>query len=186
MRRPLVAAAAAALLVLGVGPRVRADGPGFDRNSNVYPAHEAPSEPAAGDDSDSDTDGAPTAAEPPATLPSPPPPPQAPPAPAAGDAAQGKAGAADDYSAWIRTLEQSEQRVKDLRARVAILQTMVDKSVSRRYPSGPPKAKMISDLAQAKQDLAEAEARHPDLLEQARHAGVPPGILQQYELDPSS
>jgi hypothetical protein len=183
MRRPLVVAAAAALLVLGVGPRVRADGPGFDRNSNVYPAHETPSEPAAGDDSDSD--GTPAAApEPSMSLPEPPPPPQPPPAPPKG--ARGAAGAADDYSGWIRTLEQSEQRVKDLRTRVATLQDLIDKSVHRRYPRGAEKAKMIADLAQSKQALAEAEARHPDLLDQARRAGVPPGILSQYELGPSS
>ena len=54
-------------------------------------------------------------------------------------------------------------------------------ALSRRYPRGEEKARLLAANERAKKDLAEAEAQLPELVEQARQAGVPQGLLQDYE-----
>jgi len=111
-------------------------------------------------------------------------------APPAG--AQGAAGAkpgadaaasaeAEDWSSWIKTLEQGAQKLRELRKTEAALQTEVGRALSRRYPRGEEKEKLLAAHARAQKDLAEAREQLPELIEQARQAGVPQGMLQEYE-----
>jgi hypothetical protein len=97
---------------------------------------------------------------------------------AAGNAA---ADESEDWASWIQTLDESAKKLRDLRRIEGQLQDEVDKAVSRRYPRGEEKQRLLAAHQRAQHDLAEAEQEHPELLEQARQAGVPQGLLQDYE-----
>jgi len=106
-------------------------------------------------------------------------------------AAAGPAGAASDpqagaWTPWVRTLEKSREQIREERRKVEALQQALEQAVYRRYPRGEEKARIENDLAAAKKSLAEDEAQYPDLVEQARQAGVPARILLDYEDLPAS
>jgi len=107
------------------------------------------------------------------------------PAPAAaGAAAESESAAPDepqDWASWIKTLDDSAKKLHELRRIEGKLQDDVEKAVSRRYPRGEEKQRLLAAHERAKADLEEAEQQHPELLEQARQAGVPQGLLQDYE-----
>jgi hypothetical protein len=87
-----------------------------------------------------------------------------------------------DWASWIQRLEESAQKLRDLRRIERQLQGEVDEAKIRRYPRGEDKARLLAALERAQKDRAEAEEQHPELLEQARQAGVPQGLLQDYEV----
>jgi len=86
-----------------------------------------------------------------------------------------------DWASWIKTLDDSARKLRELRRTESQLQDAIDKAISRRYPRGEEKQRLLAAHERAKADLAEAEQQHPELLEQARQAGVPQGLLQDYE-----
>lgn len=90
-------------------------------------------------------------------------------------------GDSDDWSSWVQTLEEHAQKLRELRKTEGALQAEVDRAKSRRYPRGAERERLFAAHSRAQKDLAEAEAQLPDLLEQARQAGVPQGLLQDYE-----
>lgn len=87
----------------------------------------------------------------------------------------------DDWSSWIQTLEQEGKKLAELRKTHAALQAEVDKANARRYPRGEEKERLLAANMRAQKDLGEVEAQFPELVEQARQAGVPQGLLQDYE-----
>ncbi|MEB2343108.1 MAG: hypothetical protein OZ948_00015 [Deltaproteobacteria bacterium] len=99
----------------------------------------------------------------------------------AAGAASAAPDASQDWASWIQTLDESAKKLRELRRIEGQLQDEVDKAISRRYPRGAEKERLLAALARAQADLAEAEQQHPELLEQARQAGVPQGLLQDYE-----
>jgi hypothetical protein len=102
----------------------------------------------------------------------------------AGVAADPEAAApdeSDDWAGWIQTLEQEAKELGQLRKTQAALQAEVDKANTRRYPRGEEKERLLAANLRAQKDLGEAQAEFPDLIEQARQAGVPQGLLQDYE-----
>jgi hypothetical protein len=105
------------------------------------------------------------------------------PAPARAGASAEKAGGEEamDWPAWIEQLETSAGKVRGLRRTVAKFQAEVSAMISRRYPRGEEKERLLTAQARAIEDLAEAEAQHAELLEQARQADVPQGLLMDYE-----
>lgn len=100
---------------------------------------------------------------------------------AAAGSASAAPDASQDWSSWIQTLDESAKKLRELRQIEGQLQEAVDKAISRRYPRGEEKERLLAALQRAQADLAEAEQQHPELLEQARQAGVPQGLLQDYE-----
>lgn len=90
-------------------------------------------------------------------------------------------GDSDDWSSWVQTIEEHAQKLRELRKTEGALQAEVDRAKARRYPRGEERERLFAAHARAQKDLAEAEAQLPELLEQARQAGVPQGLLEDYE-----
>lgn len=93
----------------------------------------------------------------------------------------GQPDESSDWASWVKTLEEHARKLRELRKTADALQAEVDRAKSRRYPRGAERARLFDAHARAQRDLAEAEAQLPELLEQARQAGVPQGLLQDYE-----
>jgi hypothetical protein len=97
-------------------------------------------------------------------------------APAAG------ADEPESWAGWVQSLEKSVADIRELQAKVDEMEGTLALSHHRRWPRGEAKAKLIADLAAAREELADAREKHPEILEQARQAGVPAGVLDQYEI----
>lgn len=86
-----------------------------------------------------------------------------------------------DWDDWIQRLDDSARKLRELRRIEAKLSAEVERAKSRRYPRGEERQRLFDAWERARNDLAQAELAHPELLEQARQAGVPAGLLQDYE-----
>lgn len=105
--------------------------------------------------------------------------------------AQAREGAADariaapaegaDWASWIRTLEDEAKKLRELEKTASALDAEVSRARSRRYPRGAERERLFAAHERAHDDLAAARRQLPELLEQARRAGVPQGMLQEYE-----
>jgi hypothetical protein len=103
-------------------------------------------------------------------------------APPAAPAARDKAAAgADDQAGWTQRLDEAAARITSAQKSVDQLLGAKGRGAARRYPLGDAKAKYLKDLDDAQKELADAKRALPALLEEARRAGVPPGILDRYE-----
>lgn len=94
------------------------------------------------------------------------------------------AAAADesaDWPTWIQQLETEAKKLRELRKTEAALQEEVGRALSRRYPRGAEKERLLAAHQRAQHDLAETQEQLAELTEQARQAGVPQGMLQDYE-----
>jgi hypothetical protein len=87
----------------------------------------------------------------------------------------------DEEASWLRRLDEGAARLADAQRRVADLEGAKGRGAARRYPRGEAKEKYIEQLEAARAELAEAEEALPELVEDARRAGVPPGVLDRYE-----
>ena len=94
--------------------------------------------------------------------------------------------APEDWSAWVDMLEESAKQVRSLRKVTAALESDVSRMRSRRYPRGEERERLLAAYERARTQLEEAEVNHPALLEQARQAGVPQGILRDFEEIPAA
>lgn len=85
------------------------------------------------------------------------------------------------YAGWIEQLDQARQRVELARERLAEAKAALQDQRQRRYPRGEDKEELEAAVIEAQEEVAAAEAELPALLEKARRAGVPWGVLRQYE-----
>lgn len=86
-----------------------------------------------------------------------------------------------DWATWIQQLETEAKKLRELRSTEAALQEEVGRALSRRYPRGAEKDRLLAAHERARDDLAETQQQLAELTEQARQAGVPQGMLQDYE-----
>lgn len=86
-----------------------------------------------------------------------------------------------EIEAWVKQLEDGRMRLRDARERVHRLEDAKGRGAARRYPRGDAKAAYIADLEAAHAELDDARRALPDLVEEARRAGVPAGVLSGYE-----
>jgi hypothetical protein len=93
--------------------------------------------------------------------------------------------AGDDEAAWIKRLDEGAARIAAAQHEVQQLEDAKGRGAARRYPRGDAKEKYLDALAKAHTELQDAEEAMPELIEEARRAGVPPGVLDRYE-NPSS
>jgi hypothetical protein len=113
-------------------------------------------------------------------------------APAAGPAAAPAAGPAaapakaapseapvDDVP-WEKRLSEAKQRIVDARVRVAKAEAAYSRARHDRHPRGEALDAIEQEWKDAQRDLREAEVALPELVEQARRAGVAPGVLGPY------
>lgn len=89
--------------------------------------------------------------------------------------------AEDEVAAWVARLDEAAKRLAAAQKRVAELEGAKGRGASRRYPRGEAKEKYLEQLEEARTELAEAQEAMPELLEDARRAGVLPGVLDRYE-----
>lgn len=99
----------------------------------------------------------------------------------AGSTTPGAAAATAEARAWTQRLATAHGELEASRARVVSAQAAVDEARSRHWPLGDALAKLEQQLADAKQKLATEESAWPELLEEARRAGVPAEVLRPYE-----
>ena len=81
---------------------------------------------------------------------------------------------------WRETLVAAQQRVNEATEGVAAAQHAY-RDARKRRRRGAERADLLAAQGAAEQELAEAEAALPALLEEARREGVPPGVLRQFE-----
>ena len=81
---------------------------------------------------------------------------------------------------WRVTLLQAQERVVEARAEVEVAQRAF-RDARRRNRRGDARGARLAELQEAQSELAEAEARLPELVEQARRAGVPHAVLREFE-----
>jgi len=101
-------------------------------------------------------------------------------APAAKDKPAAKT-ADDEQAAWIQKLDEAAGRIESAQKQVEQLLAAKGRGAARRYPRGDAKEKYLKDLDEARKELADAKRSLPVLLDEARRAGVPNGILDRYE-----
>jgi len=100
------------------------------------------------------------------------------PAAAPNDAA---AAAEDESAGWLKRLEEARARLDTATRRLTALGGIKGRGAHRRYPRGDAKEKYLEDLEAARKEYNEAERALPELIEEARRAGIPPGVLARYE-----
>jgi hypothetical protein len=78
-------------------------------------------------------------------------------------------------------LDEAHAELQDARRRVEAAQDAYADWRQRKYPRGVRKEKLVQEVADAEVALAEAQAAWQAIQEDARRAGVPPGVLRDYE-----
>jgi methylthioribose-1-phosphate isomerase len=106
---------------------------------------------------------------------------QAQPAGAGAEAPAEATEDATDWASWIQQLEAEAKKLRELRKTEAALAQEVSRARSRRYPRGEERQRLFDAHERARKDLDETERHLGELTEQARQAGVPQGMLQDYE-----
>jgi hypothetical protein len=104
---------------------------------------------------------------------------------AADPAKPGEAAAAPSAEAvaaeWEAKLGEAQARIVKAREQVAARERAVTRARHRKHPRGDAFDALVKAAEDARAELADAEAELPALLEQARVAGVEPGLLRRFE-----
>jgi len=100
--------------------------------------------------------------------------------PTATPTAEPTESAVDEIDRWHETLREARDRLERARARAESARYSY-RDGQQRDRRGPEKAALLAELEAAERELADAQAALPVLLEEARRAGVPPGVLREFE-----
>ena len=100
--------------------------------------------------------------------------------PAVASPADAAGATAEEVGAWRDKLLEARERVDEAHGQVATAE-MAYRDARKRKRRGGERADLLAALEAAQAELAEAEAELPALLEEARRAGVPPGVLREFE-----
>ena len=100
--------------------------------------------------------------------------------PASADPAAPAASAADGdrWGEWTARIDVARHRVDVAAATVEVWDQSYADMIQSDYPRGEARQKLIDSRDQAKQRLAAEQANLPRVVEAARRAGVPPGVLE--------
>jgi chromosome segregation ATPase len=82
---------------------------------------------------------------------------------------------------WEARLGAAQARIVAAREQVAAKESALTRARHRKHPRGDAFDALVEAADAARTELAEAEAELPELLEQARAAGVDPGVLRRFE-----
>ena len=86
-----------------------------------------------------------------------------------------------DQQMWVQRLEDARSRLQRARTAVEAGDTTYAKGRHRERLRGEPREEIVAEREAAALELAAAEAAWPKLLEEARRAGLPPGVLRPFE-----
>ena len=81
----------------------------------------------------------------------------------------------------MKQLEDARARLHAASQRVDELENAKGRGAARRYPRGDAKQQYLADLASAHAERSDARRALPVVVEDARRAGVPAGVLSDYE-----
>ena len=81
----------------------------------------------------------------------------------------------------VKQLDDAKQRIDAAQRRLEQLENAKGRGAARRYPRGDAKAKYLEDLKLTRAEYEAARRAMPDVVEEARRAGLPPGVLEPYE-----
>jgi len=85
-----------------------------------------------------------------------------------------------EQEAWAERLAEAQARVESARESVTTLELAYFEMRHEDHPRGEPRQKLVADLEDAREELAAAKADKTELVEEARRAGVLPGVLRPY------
>jgi len=88
---------------------------------------------------------------------------------------------AAEVARWQQQLDAAWQELVDARARVERAQAAITKARAHHRARGQRKVELYAELDTARRELAEARTQWPRLVEEARRAGLPRGILADYD-----
>ena len=100
-------------------------------------------------------------------------------APAAGAADKGEE-ADTEITAWVKKLDGAKLRLDVAQQELDKLTNAKGRGAARRYPRGDAKAKYLESLEKARAEYGAARTALPDVVEDARRAGVASGVLEPY------
>jgi hypothetical protein len=86
-----------------------------------------------------------------------------------------------ELDAWVKRLDEAKARLAAADRQLEALGATKGRGAHRRYPRGDAKDKYLQDLEAAQAEREDAARALPDLVEEARRGGVPPGVLSDYE-----
>jgi hypothetical protein len=113
--------------------------------------------------------------------------PLAAPVPADAQSAAKVAGAAkvaddqEETAMWVKRLDDAKDQLDAARKDIAKYQRAKGQGASRNYPVGPAKAVYLKGLKDSEVAYESARRALPQLVEEARRAGIVPGVLDPYE-----
>lgn len=84
-------------------------------------------------------------------------------------------------AAWRERLEDGRARLAEARQRSDAAHDAYADWRQRKVPRGVRKEKLVREVTEAEAELAEAQGAWQVLFEEARRAGVPPGVLRDVE-----
>jgi hypothetical protein len=93
---------------------------------------------------------------------------------------EGESESADLEAYWSQRLARAARRIEVARERATEAEADYARARHDDYPRGEALAKIESRHRAAQRELEAAEAALPRLVEQARRAGVAPGVLREY------
>jgi hypothetical protein len=87
---------------------------------------------------------------------------------------------AEQIEDWREQLVEAEARIERAQVDAAEAQAAFRQARHRRR-RGDARGELRAEMQAAEQELADAEAALPELLEEARRAGVPAGVRRKFE-----
>ena len=84
----------------------------------------------------------------------------------------------DRWAVWTSRVDMAKHRVEVAEATVEVWDQSYADMIQSDYPRGDARQKLIDSRDTARQRLAAEQAKLPRIVEAARRAGVPPGVLE--------
>jgi len=103
--------------------------------------------------------------------------------PAIGEPAK-IADSAGELDEWRTRVREARDRVRDARAELAAAEYDYANWRHRKRPRGKPKGEIVGRISRAEKEVAAAEAALPEVVEEARRAGLLPGDFRALDVEP--
>ena len=101
------------------------------------------------------------------------------PAPAQGAAAV--AEEEDETAMWVKRLDEAKARLETAQQQLISYEQAKGRGAARNYPRGDAKVAYLKGIQDSEVAYEKARQELPELIEEARRAGIVPGVLDSYE-----
>ncbi|MDX1648537.1 MAG: hypothetical protein R3263_01665 [Myxococcota bacterium] len=85
-----------------------------------------------------------------------------------------------ENEAWAKRLAEAQEEIEAARERLEDAEAAYARARHDDYPRGEAMAEIEQEMEEARAELEEAKERLPELVEEARRAGVLPEVLRPY------